>query len=183
MPAIKYIPEMEMQDQLWLHEQENLPLMNHLQWSIIKAFLRQGNPKGLHFNVYFNDDESIVDVYGPEDIASDGHIIQAKSFGNCKGLVNYLNRVLQQQNHRVKFDYNDFAQYLNQEQLTINRVSEKNLSLVDIYNNPDRFPIKHHGRTIGLTYLTLTDKHGQIVCHGSAQQLINYVKAQLNHEV
>lgn len=31
MPAIKYTPEMEMQDQLWLHEKENLPLMNHLQ--------------------------------------------------------------------------------------------------------------------------------------------------------
>lgn len=183
MPAIKYTPEMTMQDQLWVDEKENLPLMNRLQWSIIKDFLRQGNPKGLHFNVYLNDDESIVDVYGPEDIANDGHIIQAKSFGNCKGLVNYLNHTLNQQNHHVKFDYNNFAQYLNQEQLTINRVSEKNLSPVDIYSNPDRFPVKHHGRTIGLTYLTLTNNHRQIVCQGSAQQIINYVKTQLNQEV
>lgn len=183
MPAIKYTPEMAMQDQLWVDEKENLPLMNRLQWSIIKAFLRQGNPQRLHFNVYFNENESLVDVYSYDDIDADGYITHATSFGNCKELVNYLNRVSQQQNHHVKFDYNNFAQYLNQEQLTINRVSEKNLSPVDIYSNPDRFPVKHHGRTIGLTYLTLTNNHSQIVCQGSAQQIINYVKAQLNQEV
>lgn len=177
MPAIKYTPEMEMQDQLWLHEQENLPLMNHLQWSIIKAFLRQGNPKGLHFNVYFNDDESIVDVYGPENIANDGHIIQAKSFGNCKGLVNYLNHTLNQQHINRKFSYNDFIWYLSRHNLNISRVSSKRVSPADVYESPKQFPLKGERNIEGITYLALTNHEGDTLCKGSADTIIDYIKS------
>ena len=84
---IEYTKEMEIQDKLWDKEQEDLEQMNKLQWQIIADFLRSGNKERLHFKVYLEGNESIVDVYNELNIARDGQIEGAISCGNCKTLI------------------------------------------------------------------------------------------------
>lgn len=90
---ILYTEEMSAQDKLWNEEKEILPLMNSLQWQIITKFLKGGNKENLHFNVYVDGSESIVDVYTDENIAKDGQINNAISCGNCKSLIKTIKQL------------------------------------------------------------------------------------------
>lgn len=90
---ILYTKEMLAQDKLWNEEKEILPLMNRLQWQIITKFLKGGNKENLHFNVYIDGNESIVDVYTDENINKDGQIDNAVSCGNCKALIETIKQL------------------------------------------------------------------------------------------
>lgn len=84
---IEYTQVMATQDYLWSKQQEDVEAMNKLQWQIITDFLRDGNKERLHFKVYLEGNESIVDVYNELNIARDGQIEGAISCGNCKTLI------------------------------------------------------------------------------------------------
>lgn len=90
---ILYTEEMAAQDKLWNEEKEILPLMNALQWQVITKFLQGGNKKNLHFNVYVDGNESIVDVYTDKNIEKDGQINNAISCGNCKSLIETIKQL------------------------------------------------------------------------------------------
>lgn len=84
---IEYTQVMATQDYLWSKQQEDVEAMNKLQWQIVTDFLRDGNKERLHFKVYLEGNESIVDVYNELNIARDGQIEGAISCGNCKTLI------------------------------------------------------------------------------------------------
>lgn len=91
---IEYTQAMATQDYLWNKQQEDLEAMNKLQWQIITDFLRDGNKERLHFKVYLEGNESIVDVYNESNIARDGQIKDAISCGNCKTLIETIEELV-----------------------------------------------------------------------------------------
>lgn len=91
---IEYTQAMATQDYLWNKQQEDLEAMNKLQWQIITDFLRDGNKERLHFKVYLEGNESIVDVYNESNIARDGQIEDAISCGNCKTLIETIEELV-----------------------------------------------------------------------------------------
>lgn len=91
---IEYTQAMATQDYLWNKQQEDLEAMNKLQWQIITDFLREGNKERLHFKVYLEGNESIVDVYNESNIARDGQIEDAISCGNCKTLIETIEELV-----------------------------------------------------------------------------------------
>ena len=91
---IEYTQAMATQDYLWDKQQEDLEAMNKLQWQIITDFLRGGNKERLHFKVYLEGNESIVDVYNESNIARDGQIEDAISCGNCKTLIETIEELV-----------------------------------------------------------------------------------------
>src|SRR5699024_8196665 len=95
---IEYTQAMATQDYLWNKQQEDLEAMNKLQWQIIADFLRSGNKERLHFKVYLEGNESIVDVYNESSIGQGGQVEGAISCGNCKALIKTIQKLMLESN-------------------------------------------------------------------------------------
>lgn len=100
MIKLAYTTPMAEQDYLWWQELEDVEMMNKLQWDIIKKFLAQHRNGSIGFNVYLENNESIVDVYVTKD-ERNGEIQNAISCGNCKSLIETIKQLLADENETV----------------------------------------------------------------------------------
>ena len=100
MIKLAYTTPMAEQDYLWWQELEDVEMMNKLQWDIIKKFLAQHRNGSIGFNVYLENNESIVDVYVTKD-ERNGEIQNAISCGNCKSLIATIKQLLADENETV----------------------------------------------------------------------------------